>query len=243
MSVIPGNHDVYTRGSERAQRFSQYFAPYLHVRPARVGGATTRRARSRSFASAARSPSSGSPRPSRACRSFASGRAGERQLRALSDVLDRPEVQSRTPVILVHHPLVNPPGFVIAATHGLVEGRGIRRLLGSSLDRGLVLHGHTHERTHRELKGPGGETIHHIGATSASLVHSAERRMAGYNVYEFADDGAFVGATARVWDQASASFVDGGTIAARRPRRVAMSGPLARERLPNAPCCAMVLHA
>ena len=29
VSVIPGNHDVYTRGSERSQRFAEYFGPNI----------------------------------------------------------------------------------------------------------------------------------------------------------------------------------------------------------------------
>lgn len=133
----------------------------------------------------------------------AAGRAGEAQLEALRQLLEHPEVKKRTPVVLVHHPLVNPPGMVLTPTHGLVEGRKIRRLLG----RGM--HGHMHDRVHRRLRTTRGHTIHHIGATSASMPHRAPHRMAGYNLYHFAGDGYFLGATARVWNPASRSFVEG----------------------------------
>src|SRR5258708_3144238 len=29
VTIVPGNHDVYTRGAQKKRRFSQYFAPYL----------------------------------------------------------------------------------------------------------------------------------------------------------------------------------------------------------------------
>ena len=35
VSVIPGNHDVYTRGAQREMRFSKFFARPYHVRPRR----------------------------------------------------------------------------------------------------------------------------------------------------------------------------------------------------------------
>ena len=29
VTLVPGNHDVYTRGAEKNQRFARYFEPYL----------------------------------------------------------------------------------------------------------------------------------------------------------------------------------------------------------------------
>jgi 3',5'-cyclic AMP phosphodiesterase CpdA len=209
VTVIPGNHDVYTRGSQREQRFARYFGdhitsdvplevdaahpsgpfPFVRLRgPLALIGLST---------AVARLPL------------VAAGRAGEAQLAAVARLLEHPEVRRRTPVVLVHHPLVNLPGFVFTPTHGLVEGRKIRRLLGRGMERGLVLHGHMHDRVHREMRTPAGGTIHHIGATSASMVHPAPHRMAGYNLYHFGRDGHFLGVSARVWNPSTRAFQDG----------------------------------
>lgn len=209
ISVVPGNHDVYTRGSEREQRFVRYFAehitsdlpvagptghpsgpfPFVRLRgPLAIVGMST---------AVARLPL------------IAAGYAGAEQLQAVAAVLMHPEVRCRTPVVLVHHPLVDLPGWLLTFTHGLAEGRRIRRLLERHVDQAVVLHGHLHDRVHREMRTSRGGTIHHIGATSASMVHRQPHRMAGYNLYRFGDDGRFLGASARMWDATTRSFVDG----------------------------------
>jgi 3',5'-cyclic AMP phosphodiesterase CpdA len=206
VSVVPGNHDVYTRGAARDRRFSAYLGafatsdlpiedaghpsgpfPFVRLRgPVAIVGVST---------AVARPP---------LC---ASGRAGSAQRAALARILAHPEVRRRTPVVLVHHPLINPRGFVVTPTHGLPEAGALRRLIGDAVDHALVLHGHTHERVHRTLRARNGApTIHHIGATSASLVHRVARRMAGYNVYDIDDAGRFRGAAARVWDATRGVF-------------------------------------
>ena len=48
--------------------------------------------------------------------------------------------------------------------------------------------------------------IESIGATSASLLHPSSSRMAGYNVYEIADNGQVTSVTARVFDPAVGYF-------------------------------------
>jgi 3',5'-cyclic AMP phosphodiesterase CpdA len=215
VTVIPGNHDVYTRGSERSQRFVQFFGEHmtsdLDVGTAHPSGPFPFVRLRKNIAiiglstAVARMPL------------VASGRAGDAQLQAVRDVLEHPEVQRRTPVVLIHHPLVNPPGWIVAATHGLLEARKIRSLLGRGIGHGLVLHGHLHDRAHREFETERGGTLHHIGATSASLVHKRPHRMAGYNVYDLDSAGRLEATHARVWDRASERFVER-TIPRRRAR-------------------------
>jgi 3',5'-cyclic AMP phosphodiesterase CpdA len=185
VSLVPGNHDTYTGGSHRSRRFARAFAehlrsdlpeltppgevfPYVQLRgPAAIIGIST-----------------ALPRPPL----VASGAIGEVQLRALEAILAHPEVRDRTPVILQHHPIHNPPSRAKRALEGLQDAEDEARVLGK-LRRGLVLHGHLHRRVHRRLATERGH-LEAIGATSASLLHDSDERMAGFNVYEIRPDGA-----------------------------------------------------
>ena len=104
VSMVPGNHDTYTRGSHKVGRFGTYLGhfatsdvhvsgdalfPFIRLRgPVAIVGL-----------------SSAVPRPPL----VASGELGETQLGALRRALAHPEVAARTPVVLVHHPVHNPP--------------------------------------------------------------------------------------------------------------------------------------
>ena len=98
-------------------------------------------------------------------------------------ILVHPEVQKRTPVILLHHPIHNPPVKLKTFMKGLEDADAlIAKLAG--LHRGLLLHGHLHVRRQCTLGTPLGELLS-VGATSASLDHEHEHKMAGFNLYEF----------------------------------------------------------
>jgi hypothetical protein len=58
---------------------------------------------------------------------------------------------------------------------------------------------------HRKLVTRGGH-IDMLGAASASLVHANPARMAGYNLYEFGDDGTTVALSSYRYDDATGSF-------------------------------------
>jgi 3',5'-cyclic AMP phosphodiesterase CpdA len=206
VSIVPGNHDVYTRGAERSQRFVQFFSknissdltvkddahpsgpfPFVRIRgEAAIIGLST---------AVARLPL------------LASGHAGKKQLDALVEILEHPEVSKRTPVLLTHHPLVNPPGYVATWTHGLMEATRIRKILQKHRHT-VVLHGHLHDRAHRVLER-GGSTVHHLGATSASLLHRSPDRVAGYNVYDIGAEG-LESVHARIFDPKQHGFVERG---------------------------------
>jgi 3',5'-cyclic AMP phosphodiesterase CpdA len=185
VSLVPGNHDAYTRGAHRSRRFASTFDrylrsdlpeftapgevfPFVHLRgPAAFIGLST---------AVPRLPL------------VASGALGGAQLGALERILAHPEVAQRTKVILQHHPIHNPDGLAKRALEGLADANAEARLF-RSLDRGLLLHGHLHRRVHRTLATDAGH-IDAVGATSASLLHDSDERMAGFNTYEVADDGA-----------------------------------------------------
>jgi len=181
VSVVPGNHDAYTQGAHRTDRFGQYFAPYIrsdidvaprfpfvHLRgPVAIIGLST-----------------AWPRPPL----VAAGHLGGTQLRALQRLLDHPEVERRTPVLLQHHPWHNPASIAKTLLEGLHDARAEARVF-RRLSRGLLLHGHVHRRVHRKLPTERGH-LDAVGATSASLLHDSDERMAGFNVYDIDDRGA-----------------------------------------------------
>lgn len=188
VSLVPGNHDAYTRGAVRSRRFQSWFAahmtsdlsvdsldekgkpsafPFVRLRgPLAIVGLSS---------AVARLPL------------IASGTLGDRQLAALGRLLDHPEVQRRTPVFLQHHPVHNPPSFAKTLAEGLLDAKALHGAI-DHLRHGLLLHGHLHRRMHRILETKHGQ-IEAVGATSASLLDDREDRMAGFNLYDFADDG------------------------------------------------------
>lgn len=184
VSLIPGNHDAYTAGAHRSRRFATTFArylqsdlpeltpagevfPYVHLRgPTALIGLST-----------------ALPRPPM----VASGTLGRDQLAALTRILAHPDVRARTPVILQHHPIHNPKGRTKTALEGLTDADEEAHVV-RHVRRGLLLHGHLHRRIHRTLATEGGH-LDAVGATSASLLHESDERMAGFNVYDVGNDG------------------------------------------------------
>lgn len=188
VSVVPGNHDLYTRGAMRGRRFVQYMGAYVE---SDLETSTGKDLGVFPFVRL-RGPlafiglSSAVPRPP----FVAAGRLGRVQLDALSRLLEREEVRSRTPVVLLHHPIHVPRSRLKALLEGLHDARELgRRLAG--VEHGLVLHGHLHRRLRQVLRTDKGE-VHAIGATSASLHHDHDTRMAGFNLYEFDAGGRLV---------------------------------------------------
>jgi len=217
VSIVPGNHDVYTRGAERSHRFNHHFAPYM---TSDLPELCTRHPGGMFPVVKVRGPVAfiGLSTATARLPFVAAGKLGVAQLDALERVLSSSEVRDKMPVLLLHHPLHNPPTWMKTFLEGLEDSAHLVRLL-SPLSRGLVLHGHLHRRIHRSLSTPTGQ-IDVIGATSASLVHPNPERMAGYNLYELADDGAIVSLSTFAYDEAKRAF-----------EKVAL--PKTEERLPT----------
>jgi 3',5'-cyclic AMP phosphodiesterase CpdA len=204
VSVVPGNHDLYTRGAMSSRRFERYFADWLKSDlpdlAVDVGGARFPVVKLRGDVAIV-ALSSAVPR----LPLVAAGELGRAQLDALARVLAHPEVAGRALVLALHHP-ASVSGWSRVKTH--VEGLRDAGALLSLLDRvprGLLLHGHLHRRILRVLP-TGSGSVHQVGATSASLHDETAGRMAGFNVYEI--DKAGVGRIeASVHDPSNGAFV------------------------------------
>jgi 3',5'-cyclic AMP phosphodiesterase CpdA len=188
VSIIPGNHDVYTQGAARAQRFESFFAPNVTSDLKLGSSAAFPFVRLRGEL-AILGLSSAVVRPP----FMAAGLVPKSQRDAITRALERPEIQKRARIFLLHHPLHPPPKKLKAWRDGLHEAQALIDVLGE----GIVLHGHLHRRIARNHAAPQG-SLRSFGATSASLDHEDADRMAGVNLYDFNAAGALLRASARV---------------------------------------------
>ena len=189
VSIVPGNHDLYTRGSSHKRRFEEFFGAFLKSDLPELGvdhhGARYPIVKLRG-AAAIIGLSSAVPRPPL----VASGTFGNEQLDAFERVLAHPEVAGRTKVILQHHPAHNVDRLFARHIEGLTDSRAMVAKL-HALERGLILHGHSHARVRREIDTKTG-VIDVVCATSASLMSDDEHRQSGFNLYEIDDATGFV---------------------------------------------------
>ncbi|MGH7281388.1 MAG: metallophosphoesterase family protein [Polyangiaceae bacterium] len=205
VSVVPGNHDLYTAGALKSRRFTQFFAEYIQsdlpelAAKTRLGPFPFVRLRG---PCAIIGLTTAVPRPP----FVASGTIGKAQLDAFAKILSHEEVRKRTPVVLLHHPLHNPPSKLKTLLEGLTDADELAEHLRSAVAAdGLVLHGHLHRRQTKALSHDR-KGIHVVGATSASLHHEHRDRMAGFNVYDIAEDGRVELCDARVFDAEKETF-------------------------------------
>lgn len=185
VSVIPGNHDVYTRGSAQKRRFEQFFSDYIQSDMPEYGvehcGARYPYVKLRGKI-AIIGMSSAVPRGPL----MAAGRFGAAQIDHLAKILDDDRVKGRSKVILQHHPAHNVRNRVVAFLEGLHDSKHMVRTL-AKVEHGMILHGHSHIRVRRTIETEVGR-IEVVGATSASLLSDHPHRHSGFNLYEFDDE-------------------------------------------------------
>lgn len=160
-TVIPGNHDVYTPGSLRKDRFASHFGHLLHsdLPEYRREGAfpfvrlVGQEAAVVGLKSARVAPVPGLPY----------GVIGEAQLDGLAALLKDPRLDGRAVLVVVHHAPLNRKGRPDLWHHGLRDAPALLRLLPGP--RHAVLHGHIHERYHHPATA---ERPHIFGAGSST---------------------------------------------------------------------------
>jgi 3',5'-cyclic AMP phosphodiesterase CpdA len=180
VTVIPGNHDAYTRAAVRKRRFEHHFTPYMqgerlgddaeqfypfvqrHGEVALIGVSTAH----------ASLPL------------YAIGTVGKAQLERLDRMLEALGRESAVRVVLIHHPVM--PG-VAKPRHDLTDIAAFAEVIAR---RGaeLILHGHEHQMIEGELAGPDRPVPVH-GISSATNLSQKPGRAAAFSIYEVGSTG------------------------------------------------------
>jgi 3',5'-cyclic AMP phosphodiesterase CpdA len=169
VTVIPGNHDAYMRGS--SVEFSRIWQDHM---AGDAASAVTFPSVRRRGSLALVSVSSAVPSPP----FMAIGRMGEEQAAKLADLLALLGREGLFRVVLIHHP----PHAGGAARHKrLTDGERFRAVVaGAGAE--LILHGHNHVTSIASVPGPEG-AVPVIGAPSASMQPSSHRSGAAYHLF------------------------------------------------------------
>lgn len=175
VTVIPGNHDVYTRGSLRVKRFEQYFSHLMEGE--REDGAD--------YPFVQRLGDTALVGVTTAIPSYplyAVGRVGGEQLARLGRALGRLGREGLARVVLIHHPVL--PG-VAKARHELLDLDDFARVIAEH-GAELVLHGHEHRRIEGHLRGPGGRPVPVHGVGSGTYLSQKPGKHGAYSFYTVA---------------------------------------------------------
>jgi len=171
VSVVPGNHDAYVAAAalHRDRHWSPYTSgdaregmscagafPYLRRRgPVALIGVST----------AIATPPF-----------MATGRAGERQIACVANMLDDLRKENVFRVVMIHHPPLP------SARHKcLIDAAAFQRVL-AAVGAELVIHGHDHVHSLVWITGNGCR-VPVIGVPSASAAATAKQRAGAYNLY------------------------------------------------------------
>ncbi|WP_157595247.1 metallophosphoesterase family protein [Plesiocystis pacifica] len=188
VTVIPGNHDAYTRGSVRNRRFEQMLDEFMAGERSE-GGDYPFVQRYGDVALVGVSTAQAS------LPMYAVGTVGPEQLERLDGVLERLGAEGLGRIVLIHHPVV--PG-VSKKRHDLLDIDAFGEVIAR---RGaeLILHGHEHTLLEGTLAGPDSERpvpVH--GISSGTNISQHEGRRAAFAIYQVS--AASIERELHVWD-------------------------------------------
>jgi 3',5'-cyclic AMP phosphodiesterase CpdA len=198
ITVIPGNHDVYTPGAYNTRRFEHYFGHLLESdlpEYTRDGAFPFVRLLGSEVAVIGLMSARVPPVPG-----LSFGVVGRKQLSGLQEALQDERLRSRAVLVVVHHAPVAPSGRKDHFFHGLLDSDQLLALLPGS--RFAVLHGHIHKRYHHPATD---ERPHTFGAGSSTegghegywIIDVRGGRVVGGNPYApSSEDGASINAAA-----------------------------------------------
>jgi 3',5'-cyclic AMP phosphodiesterase CpdA len=168
VTIVPGNHDVYTLGAMRAAPFQKWFGEYAR---SDGGGQNFPLVRVRGeVAIIGLSTAVPSPPP------LADGWLGKEQLRNLEGALSAQQGKFR--IVLLHHPPYDNRNHWLRSLRDRGRFQEVLKRVGCE----LVLHGHEHRDLLRMLDGPSGR-IPVICVGSATYSDERPARSARYNIY------------------------------------------------------------
>ncbi len=177
ISVIPGNHDRYTRGSEASSRFEGYLSPFMRS-DIDLGPVRFPFVRLRDGVAIIGLNSALSLPPL-----LARGEIGLEQLTRLEVLMSHPLLGGRFPVLLLHHPPYRHPGRQLHILEGLQD---YHRFLDAVPSRSaLLLHGHLHRNVLRRIE-EGGKRFLVSGVSSSSYRFRGfgSEAVSSYTLYE-----------------------------------------------------------
>jgi 3',5'-cyclic AMP phosphodiesterase CpdA len=192
VTLVPGNHDVYTFGALRERLFEKVLEPYAASDARTAVEFPLVRVRGE-VAFVGVSTALPSPPP------LADGWVGRAQLAVLTTRLQ--ELEGKFRVLVLHHP-------PYTNRHSLLRGlrdRGRLQEILSKVGCELILHGHEHRDLRAEVKGPRGP-IPVVGVGSATYDDPRADRRARYNVYRI-EGRRLISVETRVHDRNTDAFV------------------------------------
>lgn len=150
LTVIPGNHDVFTPGSLKKRRFEKWFGHLLHSDLPRYqveGPWPNVRLVGDELAIIGLNSARVPPVPG-----IAAGRVGDDQLVALIRACQDPAMRARRIVAVVHHAPLRPDGRLDRRAHGLLDAE---RLIEACRIAGVsaIFCGHIHHRYNYAIEG------------------------------------------------------------------------------------------
>lgn len=196
VTVIPGNHDAYTRASVRKRRFEHHFTPFMQGERLDELGRGPDGPQENFYPFVQRYDEVALIGVSTAQASlplYAIGSVGPAQLARLDQVLQTLGLEGAVRVVLIHHPVL--PG-VSKPRHDLTDIDAFAEVIAR---RGaeLILHGHEHQLIEGVLPGPERPVPVH-GISSATNLSQRPGRAAAFSIYEVASTG--IARTLWRWD-------------------------------------------
>ncbi len=189
LTVIPGNHDVYTESAVQSRSFETHMGDLCAPDAA---GVSQLRQQGRAAYPIVRAPAahvriyglhSAVPTPP----FCAWGQVGAEQLVRLQTLVAQEPAQVRVRIVVLHHNL-HRRGHVAEATARLLDRAAVAQAL-RDIDAQLVLHGHSHPAHQGHLAAaPGRAAIPVIGCGSSTWQHGG-RNGGSFNVIEVGSDG------------------------------------------------------
>ncbi len=181
ITVVPGNHDRYTRGADRARRMGAYLEPYMRGDPAFPERFPIVRLRDGVALLGLNTALSRPPL-------VAGGRIGALQMDRVARMLSRDEIRRCFPVLLLHHPPFRRSRNAMAPwLNGLSDYPALYEVLeGRSA---LLLHGHLHRNCYLHLHENG--TLWQVVGVASATRHGRIRpyRLASFHVFDVDDAG------------------------------------------------------
>jgi len=150
LTVVPGNHDVFTPGSVTKRRFERWFGHLLHSDLPRYqveGPWPMVRMVGDELAVVGLNSARVPPVPG-----IAAGRVGEAQIAALVRACADPAMRGRNVVVVVHHAPLRPDGRLDRRAHGLLDAEPlieVCRIAGVH----AIFCGHIHHRYDYAIEG------------------------------------------------------------------------------------------